>query len=151
MDNSNEDSTANKIVRSSRAILNDDTLDDEINDFHEYDPVDHEICATKDFLPQLKEKIDDRAEIAQNDSTLGNFEEIHPDNVSDVSSIPMRKKLKKKSPLTTAMTSSREKIPPRKLPACNGIFLDLTNISLTEFPINMLANLPNLRVEIFSS
>lgn len=157
----------NRIVRSSRAILDEDVLEDEDSDANELEAVlqwsppqkerppgeDIKITDGKDLsTPTIIEQAESREEIGRNYSNLGNFDDFIPDNVSNASSTPAKRKSKKKSPLTAARTvSAQPSPPPRKLPACNGVFLDLNNLRLTEFPTNMLGNIPNLRVRMTST
>lgn len=40
--------------------------------------------------------------------------------------------------------------PPKKVPICNGVYLDLTSTGVSEFPLDVLDKFSNLKVFIYS-
>ncbi|XP_020709277.2 uncharacterized protein LOC105688302 isoform X3 [Athalia rosae] len=63
--------------------------------------------------------------------------------IRSIASSPMPPKRSSKKLKTSVMPLPP---PPRKTPACNGVYLDLTAIGISEFPLDMLDQLSNLRM-----
>ncbi|XP_043268825.1 uncharacterized protein [Venturia canescens] len=151
-------------VRSSRAILDVDSFEEGATEIYEYEsllestlPQENDVQEghriIQDFkeplTPEKEKKADEATEILnQNGSKWTTHFDEASEHASDISSVRTTKKTRNKSALTTSGStlSSQTLQPPKKLPSCNGIFLDMTNLSLLEFPLDIIANLPNLRM-----
>ncbi|XP_011309620.1 leucine-rich repeat-containing protein 27-like [Fopius arisanus] len=100
-------------------------------------------------LPKLiiPEKGDGRDE----SSELGVADDGIPDSASDVSTMSTKKKTRKKSRLSTAGVNDPQPLilmPPisKKNLTINKEFCDMTDASITEFPVNLLEELSSIRM-----
>lgn len=95
---------------------------------------------------------DEPATVGQ--TSLGILDVLVQENISDVSlSLASKKKLKKQSRSTTLTQKCSLQLYPHQCNSpkqiefnCDGEFSDMSNASITQFPINLLDKLRNIKV-----
>ncbi|KAK0095220.1 hypothetical protein PV326_008950 [Microctonus aethiopoides] len=163
-DQTNND-TEEKHIRSWRAIVNDgDINDDDIYVNNEELILDSKEINNDNFInndaimgikviPQSSRKEDVHDEPATvGQTSLGILDVLVQENVSNVS-LSSKKKLKKKSRSTTLTQNSSLQLYPLQCNSlkqiefnCDGEFSDMSNVSITQFPINLLDKLRNIKI-----
>ncbi|KAK0159119.1 hypothetical protein PV328_010043 [Microctonus aethiopoides] len=163
-DQTNND-TEEKHIRSWRAIVNDgDINDDDIYVNNEELILDSKEINNDNFInndaimgikviPQSSRKEDVHDEPATvGQTSLGILDVLVQENVSNVS-LSSEKKLKKKSRSTTLTQNSSLQLYPLQCNSlkqiefnCDGEFSDMSNASITQFPINLLDKLRNIKI-----